>query len=217
MAQSLFLTVFLSLFLLGCSVASPTNVGSTDTPSSNPHPATSTPKPVKALSVTEVWGEYSDFGGIIHFELVPTSKAELGVVCKLEMWSGAKLYETQTITLRSEHFVRGQVIEVDFPVDAQDKIMALIEGVELTKNLVDLKTECLPPPPTPTLIPTSTPAILAPDAIIFKSTRDSSQEMTVSEIYVMNADGSGQTRLTEDGLNTLPGFGVLNSDPSMRP
>jgi len=216
MIKSLFLTVFLSLFLLACSVASPTDDGPTGPTSSKPDPAASTPKPIKALKVTEVWGEYSDFGGIIHFELVPTSKAEPGVVCKLEMWSGAKLYKTKTLLLLPKYFKRGQVIEVAFTVDAQDKIMALIEGIERTENLVDLKTECLAPPPTPTPIPppTYTPTVpptpttvlptptptalptptLSPNLpkIAFGSTRGDGRQ----RIYVMNDNGHGDTALT---------------------
>ena len=157
---------------------------------------------VESIKVTDVWGQFSVFGGLIYFELVATSKAEVGLVCKLEMWSGAKLYETQTVTLRSEDLERGQTLEVSFAIDAEDKIMALVQPEDTRmKDVVDLKYDCLPPS-TPT--PKHTNPLLGSDRIAFTSRRDGNRE-----IYVTNADGSGQTRLTDNPYS--------DQDPSWSP
>ena len=94
---------------------------------------------VESIKVTDVWGQFSDFGGRVYFELAATSKAEAGLICTLEMWSGANLYETRTVTVSSKDLKRGQTLEVSFAVDSEDKLMALSQRGNRMRDIVDLK------------------------------------------------------------------------------
>ncbi|MCS6911220.1 MAG: hypothetical protein NZM11_11750, partial [Anaerolineales bacterium] len=77
----------------------------------------------------------------------------------------------------------------------------LLVALALLPGLYWLGSELLRPiPPTPTVTPTPAPtAVGGTDGLIaFVSTRDGN-----SEIYVMNADGSGQRNLTNDPAEDL--------------
>ncbi len=98
----------------------------------------------------------------------------------------------------------------DLGTGQPDQVMwKLAPLIVLTFGMITLASACggegqeVRPAPTattpPTEVPTPTPSAAATDRIAFKSLRDGDWE-----IYVMNGDGSGQTRLTnnpgEDGF-----------------
>ena len=76
----IFLVGFISFLVIGCSSVSP---GMNSSPNAD-----------KWWKVTEVWGEHARmFGGVVHFEVVARSEAQVGGECRFTMWAGEKAYD----------------------------------------------------------------------------------------------------------------------------
>ena len=179
---------------------SPTNV---ETPVPNP-----TPKPVKGLKVTDVWGREYIFGLDVTWELAVDKNTPIGTTCDLEMWAGTKKYESKSHIVSESDFEEGNPLTVVFSPENPEKIRVGVARGETLKDIVDLKINCLAPTPIPP--PTSTPTLAPPTPTPFPT---STPLPTPTPLPMLRwGSGSGYPFISPRGVATGPDESVYVVD-----